>query len=95
MGQKDMERLSLTITQVAADLGVSRASVYRLLNRGLLPLITAPINSGPMPPWMIEGKTAAAVILPTEESVPNLVRYCIRNPAATQDHCRQTAEPAA
>ena len=33
---EELERQSLTITQVAADLGVSRASVYRLLDRGVL-----------------------------------------------------------
>ena len=32
----ETERPSLTVTQVAADLGLSRASVYRLLNRGVL-----------------------------------------------------------
>jgi transposase len=32
----ELERHSLTVTQVAADLGVSRASVYRLLDRGVL-----------------------------------------------------------
>jgi transposase len=32
----ELERQSLTVTQVAADLGVSRASVYRLLDRGVL-----------------------------------------------------------
>lgn len=32
----ESERHSLTVTQVAADLGVSRASVYRLLDRGVL-----------------------------------------------------------
>lgn len=32
----DEERVSLTVTQVAGDLGVSRASVYRLLKRGAL-----------------------------------------------------------
>jgi len=30
------ERTALTVTQVAADLGISRASVYRLLKRGAL-----------------------------------------------------------
>ena len=30
------ERVSLTVTQVAGDLGLSRASVYRLLQRGAL-----------------------------------------------------------
>ncbi len=30
------ERTTLTVTQVAADLGISRASVYRLLKRGAL-----------------------------------------------------------
>jgi transposase len=33
---EELERQSLTVTQVAADLGVSRASVYRLLDRGVL-----------------------------------------------------------
>jgi hypothetical protein len=33
---EQLERQSLTITQVAADLGLSRASVYRLLDRGVL-----------------------------------------------------------
>ncbi len=32
----DTEHSSLTVTQVAADLGVSRATVYRFLDRGLL-----------------------------------------------------------
>lgn len=32
----DTEHCSLTVTQVAADLGVSRATVYRFLDRGLL-----------------------------------------------------------
>lgn len=32
----ELDRQSLTVTQVAADLGVSRASVYRLLDRGVL-----------------------------------------------------------
>jgi len=32
----ELERQSLTVTQVAADLGLSRASVYRLLDRGVL-----------------------------------------------------------
>lgn len=32
----DAEHCSLTVTQVAADLGVSRATVYRFLDRGLL-----------------------------------------------------------
>ncbi len=34
--EEEIERPSLTVTQVAADLGLSRASVYRLLERGLL-----------------------------------------------------------
>ncbi len=33
---EELERDSLTVTQVATDLGVSRASVYRLLDRGVL-----------------------------------------------------------
>ena len=33
---EDAERSVLTVTQVAADLGLSRASVYRLLKRGAL-----------------------------------------------------------
>ena len=33
---EDSERTVLTVTQVAADLGLSRASVYRLLKRGAL-----------------------------------------------------------
>ena len=33
---EDPERAALTVTQVAADLGLSRASVYRLLKRGAL-----------------------------------------------------------
>jgi hypothetical protein len=33
---EELERHSLTVTQVAEDLGVSRASVYRLLDRGVL-----------------------------------------------------------
>ena len=33
---EDSERSALTVTQVAADLGLSRASVYRLLKRGAL-----------------------------------------------------------
>ena len=33
---EELERQSLTVTQVAADLGVSRSSVYRLLDRGVL-----------------------------------------------------------
>lgn len=33
---EDSERTALTVTQVAADLGLSRASVYRLLKRGAL-----------------------------------------------------------
>ena len=33
---KNSERTVLTVTQVAADLGLSRASVYRLLKRGAL-----------------------------------------------------------
>jgi hypothetical protein len=33
---EELERASLTVTQVAADLGLSRASVYRLLKRGAL-----------------------------------------------------------
>ena len=33
---EEPERSSLTVTQVAEDLGVSRASVYRLLDRGVL-----------------------------------------------------------
>jgi hypothetical protein len=33
---EDSERIALTVTQVAADLGLSRASVYRLLKRGAL-----------------------------------------------------------
>jgi hypothetical protein len=32
----DDDRVPLTVTQVAGDLGLSRASVYRLLNRGAL-----------------------------------------------------------
>ena len=32
----ELERSSLTVTQVAADLGLSRASVYRLLKSGVL-----------------------------------------------------------
>jgi hypothetical protein len=32
----EQERTSLTVTRVAADLGLSRASVYRLLNNGVL-----------------------------------------------------------
>jgi hypothetical protein len=32
----EQERTSLTVTRVAADLGHSRASVYRLLNNGVL-----------------------------------------------------------
>jgi hypothetical protein len=34
--EEETERPSLTVTQVAADLGLSRASVYRLLERGVL-----------------------------------------------------------
>lgn len=33
---EESERTPLTVTQVAEDLGVSRASVYRLLNKGVL-----------------------------------------------------------
>jgi hypothetical protein len=33
---EEAERQSLTVTQIAADLGLSRASVYRLLERGIL-----------------------------------------------------------
>ena len=33
---EDTEHCSLTVTQVAADLGISRATVYRFLDRGLL-----------------------------------------------------------
>ena len=33
---EDSERTALSVTQVAADLGLSRASVYRLLKRGAL-----------------------------------------------------------
>ena len=33
---EELDRQSLTVTQVAADLGLSRASVYRLLDRGVL-----------------------------------------------------------
>ena len=33
---EESERSALTVTQVAADLGLSRASVYRLLKRGAL-----------------------------------------------------------
>jgi len=33
---EEMDRQSLTVTQIAADLGLSRASVYRLLGRGIL-----------------------------------------------------------
>ena len=33
---EEVERTPLTVTQVAEDLGVSRASVYRLLNKGVL-----------------------------------------------------------
>ena len=33
---EDSERTALTVTQVATDLGLSRASVYRLLKRGAL-----------------------------------------------------------
>jgi hypothetical protein len=34
--EEALERTSLTVTQVAADLGLSRASVYRLLKNGVL-----------------------------------------------------------
>jgi hypothetical protein len=34
--ESDTEHCSLTVTQVAADLGISRATVYRFLDRGLL-----------------------------------------------------------
>ena len=33
---EDSDRIALTVTQVATDLGLSRASVYRLLKRGAL-----------------------------------------------------------
>ena len=33
---EEVERTPLTVTQVAEDLGLSRASVYRLLNKGVL-----------------------------------------------------------
>jgi hypothetical protein len=33
---EELEGVPLTVTQVAVDLGVSRASVYRLLNKGVL-----------------------------------------------------------
>ncbi len=34
--EDESDRTALTVTQVAADLGISRASVYRLLKRGAL-----------------------------------------------------------
>ena len=34
--ESDTEHCSLTVTQVASDLGVSRATIYRFLDRGLL-----------------------------------------------------------
>jgi hypothetical protein len=33
---EEAERASLTVAQIASDLGMSRAAVYRLVNRGIL-----------------------------------------------------------